>query len=182
MHLGGGFDFPFGRVQMTVAPHGAGAGEAGQRYAGASAGFLLKLGDCTIYHAGDTALTYGEIVSSMQTAGAAPRRRIAGGFFPLARGPFGAVVNAVGSMRTRHRVVQGAALMKVFWPYLTYNTLFDNQRVCEELGERPAPFSEYAAGLYRFATDSNFTYPFRPWPAGVSLTAPRRDVPKRRPA
>lgn len=58
MHLGGGFDFPFGRVQMTVAPHGAGAGEASQRYSGASAGFLLKLGERTIYHAGDTALTY----------------------------------------------------------------------------------------------------------------------------
>lgn len=58
MHIGGGFDFPFGRVKMTVAPHGSGGGESGQRYCGVAAGFLLHLGERTIYHAGDTALTY----------------------------------------------------------------------------------------------------------------------------
>jgi L-ascorbate metabolism protein UlaG (beta-lactamase superfamily) len=58
MHIGGGFNFSFGRVQMTAAPHGTGAGESGQRYSGVAAGFLIKLGGATIYHAGDTALTY----------------------------------------------------------------------------------------------------------------------------
>ncbi|MFW6192403.1 MAG: metal-dependent hydrolase [Gemmatimonadota bacterium] len=57
MHIGGGFDFPFGRVKMTPALHGGQvAGENGGPYSTFPAGFLLTLGDTTIYHAGDTAL------------------------------------------------------------------------------------------------------------------------------
>ena len=57
MHIGGGFDFPFGRVKMTPALHGgqvAGDGAAG--YTTVPAGLLLTLDGTNIYHAGDTAL------------------------------------------------------------------------------------------------------------------------------
>lgn len=58
MHIGGAFQFPFGRVKLTPAFHGSGfETEDGQLiYMGMPAGFLLKIGDKTIYHAGDTAL------------------------------------------------------------------------------------------------------------------------------
>jgi len=58
MHIGGGWDFPFGRVKMTPALHGgqvAGKGAGG--YTTVPAGLLLTLDGCGIYHAGDTALT-----------------------------------------------------------------------------------------------------------------------------
>lgn len=58
MHIGGGHRFPFGRVQLTVAQHGTGGGETELVYLGHPAGFLLELGPFTIYHAGDTGLTY----------------------------------------------------------------------------------------------------------------------------
>ena len=58
MHIGGGFDFPFGRVQMTPALHGTGADSSAQVYTGTAGGFLVNVGGKTIYHAGDTALTY----------------------------------------------------------------------------------------------------------------------------
>lgn len=58
MHIGGGHTFPFGRVQLTVAHHGTGGEESGLAYMGNPAGFLLTLGNHTLYHAGDTALTY----------------------------------------------------------------------------------------------------------------------------
>src|SRR5204862_5835657 len=35
----------------------------------------------------------------------------------------------------------GAALLKVFMPYLTWNTVFDNTRVTRELARKPMPFS-----------------------------------------
>jgi L-ascorbate metabolism protein UlaG (beta-lactamase superfamily) len=58
LHIGGGHRFPFGRVQLTVAHHGTGGSESGVVYLGNPAGFLLSLGPFTLYHAGDTALTY----------------------------------------------------------------------------------------------------------------------------
>ncbi len=57
MHLGGSFEFPFGTVKMTPALHGSGLFEDGQMiYMGNPAGFLLRIGDRTLYHSGDTAL------------------------------------------------------------------------------------------------------------------------------
>jgi L-ascorbate metabolism protein UlaG (beta-lactamase superfamily) len=58
MHIGGGHDFPFGRVKLTVAHHGTGGEESGLVYIGNPSGFLLSIAGQTIYHSGDTALTY----------------------------------------------------------------------------------------------------------------------------
>ena len=62
MGLGGGFDFPFGRVKLTVAFHSAGypppeGDKGGFVYLGVAAGMLIQAEGKTIYHAGDTALT-----------------------------------------------------------------------------------------------------------------------------
>jgi hypothetical protein len=53
----------------------------------------------------------------------------------------------------------------VFWPYLVWNTVFDNSRVVEELaGEAPAKFSSYAQPLLKFSRANKFLYPAKPWP------------------
>ena len=64
-----------------------------------------------------------------------------------------------------------AALMKVFLPYLTFNTVFDNTRVTTELGRKPVPFSQYSFPLLRFSRETNFTYPYQAWPAQVGGSA-----------
>jgi L-ascorbate metabolism protein UlaG (beta-lactamase superfamily) len=57
MHIGGGFDFPFGRVKLTPALHGGlVAGKGAEGYTTVPAGLLLTLDGTRIYHAGDTAL------------------------------------------------------------------------------------------------------------------------------
>ncbi|MDP2471883.1 MAG: metal-dependent hydrolase [Candidatus Palauibacterales bacterium] len=57
MHIGGGHDFPFGRVKMTPALHGGQvAGDGAEGYTTVPAGLLLTVDGCRIYHAGDTAL------------------------------------------------------------------------------------------------------------------------------
>ncbi|RKX27156.1 MAG: metal-dependent hydrolase [Candidatus Zixiibacteriota bacterium] len=58
MHIGGGHDFDFGRVKMTIAHHGGGYGEDASRYTGPPVGFLVTIGGKTVYHAGDTGLFY----------------------------------------------------------------------------------------------------------------------------
>ena len=57
MHIGGGHDFPFGRVKLTPALHGGQvAGENAAGYTTVPAGLLLSIDGTRIYHAGDTAL------------------------------------------------------------------------------------------------------------------------------
>jgi L-ascorbate metabolism protein UlaG (beta-lactamase superfamily) len=57
MNPGGGHDFPFGRVKLTLAHHTSSV-EAGLKpiYMGVPCGLLIKADGRTLYHAGDTAL------------------------------------------------------------------------------------------------------------------------------
>jgi hypothetical protein len=72
----------------------------------------------------------------------------------------------VNSLANRKGSVgHGAALLKVFMPYLVWNTVFDNTRVTTELGRKPVPFSQYSFPLLKFSRDGNFTYPYQEWPA-----------------
>ncbi|MCX6156189.1 MAG: metal-dependent hydrolase [Candidatus Kapabacteria bacterium] len=56
MHIGGGRDFDFGRLQFTQALHGS-VNNSGD-YMGSPAGVIINMGGKTIYHAGDTGLFY----------------------------------------------------------------------------------------------------------------------------
>ncbi len=58
MHIGGAYNFEFGRVKLTIAHHGSAAGESGLEYTGNPCGFLLNMGGKTMYHTGDTGLFY----------------------------------------------------------------------------------------------------------------------------
>jgi L-ascorbate metabolism protein UlaG (beta-lactamase superfamily) len=56
MHIGGGYGFPFGRVELTIAHHGSSFDDGS--YGGNPCGFLITMEGKTVYFAGDTALTY----------------------------------------------------------------------------------------------------------------------------
>ena len=56
LHIGGGFNFPWGRVKLTIAHHGSMLPDGS--YGGNSAGFLLYIDGKKIYHACDTGLFY----------------------------------------------------------------------------------------------------------------------------
>lgn len=56
MGIGGGFNFPFGRVKLTIAHHSSSFPDG--TYAGNPAGVLLMMDGKTFYHAGDTGLFY----------------------------------------------------------------------------------------------------------------------------
>jgi thioester reductase-like protein len=87
-------------------------------------------------------------------------------FAPSLEGPSSKMVNALAG---RAGKIGGlATLMKVFLPYLVWNTVFDNSRVVEEMGRRPAPFSQYCFPLLKFSRENNFLYKYRDWPATTS--------------
>jgi nucleoside-diphosphate-sugar epimerase len=83
-------------------------------------------------------------------------------FWPEAEAPFRAVVERVA--RRRDDLGRAASLLKVFLPYLVWNTVFDNSRVVSEMGRAPARFSSYCFPLFRFAKKNHFRYPYRDWP------------------
>ena len=87
-------------------------------------------------------------------------------FAPSLEGPSSKMVNALAG---RAGKIGGlATLMKVFLPYLVWNTVFDNGRVVEEMGRRPAPFSQYCFPLLKFSRENNFLYKYRDWPVTTS--------------
>ncbi len=54
MHIGGGYNFPFGRLKFTIAHHGSSSPEG--RYMGEPAGIVIRMGGKVVYHCGDTGL------------------------------------------------------------------------------------------------------------------------------
>jgi L-ascorbate metabolism protein UlaG (beta-lactamase superfamily) len=54
LHIGGGRQFPFGHVKLTIAHHGS-TGPKGEAL-GNPAGIVLTMGGKKVYHAGDTGL------------------------------------------------------------------------------------------------------------------------------
>lgn len=88
-------------------------------------------------------------------------------FLPILERPFSSVVNIMANRRGR--VGLGASLMKVFMPYLTWNTVFDNTRVVTEMGRKPVPFSQYSFPLLRFSRENKFEYPYQDWPTTTKV-------------
>jgi hypothetical protein len=59
--------------------------------------------------------------------------------------------------------------LKVFMPYLVWDTVFENSRVVAEMGRAPEPFSKYCYPLLQFSRDHHFNYPYRPWPGSAGF-------------
>lgn len=88
-------------------------------------------------------------------------------YVPSMEGPSSKMINALAG---RAGKIGGLAkLLKVFIPYLVWNTVFDNSRVVAEMGQRPAPFSQYCYPLLRFSRENNFLYKYRDWPSAVAI-------------
>jgi thioester reductase-like protein len=122
------------------------------------------------YHlsSGTSSQTYRELTQVLADA----RRALSPLFVPGLEAPFSSVIDWLANRRGT-TIGYSASLMKVFLPYLTYNTVFDGTRVISETGQSPAPFSQYCYPLFKFSRENHFTYPYRPWP-GSEATEPQR--------
>ena len=120
-----------------------------------------------IYHlsSGTGAQTYKELTDALAEIGGWSKPS----YQPWLGGPFSKTVNWLAFKGGA--VGYGASLLKVFWPYLDWNTVFDNSRVVQEMGEPPAKFSSYAFPLLRFSRANKFKYPAQPWPADAGNSA-----------
>jgi thioester reductase-like protein len=121
----------------------------------------------TIYHlsSGAGSQTFRELTDALAAAGKTSRPS----YWPWLGGPFSGTVEWLS--KRGGATGYGASLLKVFWPYLNWNTVFDNSRVVAELdGEAPAKFSSYAYPLLKFSRGNKFRYPVKAWPTSGSGT------------
>jgi long-chain acyl-CoA synthetase len=114
-----------------------------------------------IYHlsSGTGSQTYRELTDALAAEGHWGKPS----YQPWLGGPFSKTLNWLA--QKGGAVGYGASLLKVFWPYLDWNTVFDNSRVVQEMGEAPAKFSSYAYPLLQFSRTNKFKYPAKPRPA-----------------
>jgi len=124
-----------------------------------------------IYHlsSGTGSQKYKELTDALAAAGGSRPS-----YQPWLGSPFSKTVNWLAFKGGA--VGYGASLLKVFWPYLDWNTVFDNSRVVQEMGEQPAKFSSYAYPLLQFSRANKFKYPAKPWPAPASAAASQPPV------
>jgi thioester reductase-like protein len=119
------------------------------------------------YHlsSGRQSQTFRELTDAL----AAARHKRGPIFLPPLEKPFSFTVNALA--KHKGSIGHGAALMKVFLPYLVWNTVFDNTRVTSELGRKPVPFSKYSYPLLKFSREGHFSYQYQDWPAQAGGSA-----------
>ncbi len=131
--------------------------------------------DHEIYHlsAGLASQTAEQIAGALvrDTGRKAPR------FSAALEKPFAFTMDQLASLKARNAATLVGSLFKVFLPYITYDTVFDNSRAVEELGLAPTPFTSYCGGLYRFAKGHDYEYPYRALPAApVVADAPEAEA------
>ena len=126
----------------------------------------------SVYHlsSGAGSQTYMELTDALARAGGW-RKPV---YLPSFGRTFSSAVNLFA--RRGGAVGHGASLLKVFWPYLTWNTVFDNSRAVAELGEAPAKFSDYGYPLLVFSRKNKFRYPAKSWPEQVSINTPAKKL------
>ena len=119
------------------------------------------------YHlsSGKDSQTFRQLTASL----AAAQNKRGPIFLPFLEKPFTATVDLLA--RRRSELGYGASLMRVFMPYLVWNTVFDNRRVMTELGRKPVPFSQYSYPLLKLSRETNFTYSYRSWPTQAGGSA-----------
>jgi thioester reductase-like protein len=120
-----------------------------------------------IYHlsSGVNSQSFRELTAALAEA----RGKMRPLFWPELQGPFRGIVERLS--RRRDNLGYAASLLKVFLPYLVWNTVFDNTRVVTELDRSPARFSSYCFPLFRFAKENRFRYPYREWPESAALSS-----------
>ncbi|MGH9840382.1 MAG: hypothetical protein ACREEM_16505, partial [Blastocatellia bacterium] len=128
--------------------------------------------DHDIYHlsSGRDSQTFKELTDAMASA----QNKSGPVYLPALEGPFTTINNWIADNLRGSAPSAGATLLKVFLPYLTFNTVFDNTRITTETDRKPALFSQYSYPLLKFSRAGNFTYPYKEWPEDMT-SALRKD-------
>jgi nucleoside-diphosphate-sugar epimerase len=128
-----------------------------------------------IYHlsSGVDSQTFKELTEALAEA----RGKRGPIYLPAFEKPFTRINTWLADNMRGSAIGYGATLLKVFIPYLVWNTVFDNTRITSETGKKPAPFSAYSYPLLRFSRAGNFTYPYKDWPSNAPQNMQTAAIP-----
>ncbi|MCB0271994.1 MAG: SDR family oxidoreductase [Bdellovibrionales bacterium] len=112
-----------------------------------------------IYHlsSGKQSPTFEEIAKTLHQSGY-HRKTL---FAPFLLKPFTWIINALNYLPRNLFITKAAALMKVFLPYLAFDTVFDHEKITQELQNKPESFTQYCSGFYEFVQKNKFRYPYK---------------------
>ena len=127
----------------------------------------MKTVEHEIFHlsSGESSRTLAEITRAMDKPPI---------FLPVLEGPFGKVMDALASSKRKNVATMVGSLFKVFLPYITYDTVFANDRAVKALGEAPVPFTEYCRELYGYAKSVDYEFPATALPSAPAEEASQR--------
>lgn len=120
-----------------------------------------------IYHLSSGAASHR--ITEIARALVASGKRKPPRFVPALEGSFERIMDQLAGMKSKNPATLVGSLFKVFLPYITYDTVFLNDRAVQEIGLAPVPFSQYAARLYDYAKRVNYEYPVVPLPSRESV-------------
>jgi len=83
-------------------------------------------------------------------------------FLPSLEPTFFKLVDQAMGLPRGNPIAGVATLLKVFLPYITYDTVFDNARAVAEVGHGPTPFTAHASSVYAWSKSVKFEYPYKP--------------------
>ncbi len=118
-----------------------------------------------IYHltAGLSSTTGRRLASAMDAAGDGPLR-----FAPRLSTSFELAARVMNRLPRRTGLKGVGAVLKVFWPYITFDTVLDNTRVTTELDLHPGPWEHVLPGMKRYCDSVSHRNPVRePTPAAA---------------
>ena len=122
-----------------------------------------------IYHlsSGTASETFGQLTHALAEAAG----KMEPLYWPGLERQFSSAVSWLSHYRGG--VGRSASLLRVFMPYLVWDTVFENSRVVAEMGRVPERFSKYCYPLLRFSRECQFSYPYQEWPGSSSLAVPQ---------
>lgn len=77
----------------------------------------------------------------------------------------------IASLPQRNAATYIGSLFKVFLPYITFDTVFDNSRAVEDCGFAPTSFLEYGAPYAEWCREQKYRFPYQPLPARPTRVA-----------
>ncbi len=122
--------------------------------------------DCYHLSAGTASPKAYDIGQAMARLGRRPPRMV-----PQLFGATQMGFDLIAGLRQRNTLTYIGSLFKVFLPYITFDTVFDNTRAVTELGAAPASFLDYGPPFAEWCRSQNYRYPYLPFPERPAVVA-----------
>jgi thioester reductase-like protein len=114
-----------------------------------------------VYHlsSGTASPVAKDIAKAMSGAGRRPPVMV-----PQLLGATQTAFDLIAGLPQKNALTFIGSLFKVFLPYITFDTVFVNDRACEAIGQKPASFLEYGPAFAEWCREQNYEFTYAPLP------------------